>query len=358
MEVSMKTVFSITIVALLLFAISCNDSGTTPDPSLIQQSGLGTMLLKFDSAPEGITSVLATLSRPGHSNRTLQLTVSDSSASGSFEAVPVGSWHLRVDARDSAGVVRFSGETDVNVLAGSTSNVSLQLQPTSGRIVIVVTWGGTVADPTLLLYYPFNGNANDESGHGRHGIVSGATLAPDRAGTQNRAYSFDGWNNHIDMPDLIADTIAAFTMSAWVYTTDASYRRIALYLGANKGEADLEVTNSNFGFEVNIYNVGWFQAFSPATPGQFVHLAGVYQRGSSIKLWVNGVLRSQISVPMGTLNHGRNTHTSSVGSYAPQWLDWGRQNGFGSWQGRIDQVRIYARALGQTEIQSLYNSGQ
>jgi hypothetical protein len=286
------------------------------------------------------------------------MSVGDSGATGSFDAVPVGSWRLRVDALDSTEVVRFSGETDVNVIGGSTSNVSLQLQPTSGRIVIVVTWGGTAQDPTLLLYYPFNGNANDESGHGHHGIVSGAMLAPDRTGTPNRAYIFDGWNNHIEMPDLIPDTIASFTMSAWVYTTDASYRRIALYIGANKGEADLEVMNSSFSFAVNIYNVGWFKTYSPAIVGQFAHIVGIYQRGSSQQLWVNGVLGSQIPIPMGTLNHGRTTHTSSVGSYAPQWLDWGRQNGFGSWQGRIDQVRIYNRALSQTEIQSLFEAGQ
>jgi hypothetical protein len=354
----MKTTLSITLVVLLTFAISCNDSGTVPDPLAIQQNDLGNMLLRFNSAPEGITTVIATLSRTGYSTRTLQMSISDSSAAGSFDAVPVGSWHLRVDARDSAGVVRFSGETDVNVLAGSTSNVSLQLQPTSGRIVIVVTWGGISQDPTLLLYYPFNGNANDESGHGHHGIVSGATLAPDRQGNQNRAYSFDGWNNHVEMPDLIPDTIASFTMSAWVYTTDASRRRIALYSGANRGEAHLEINNTNFSFAVNMYNVGWFQTFSPATLGQFVHLAGVYRRGNSMQLWVNGILRTEIAVPMGTLNHGRSTHTSSVGSYASQWLDWGRQNGVYSWQGTIDQVRLYSRALHQTEIQSLYNSGQ
>lgn len=43
----------------------------------------------------------------------------------------------------------------------------------------------------LVAYYPFNGNANDESGKGDHGIVYGATLASDRFGVPNRAYFFD-----------------------------------------------------------------------------------------------------------------------------------------------------------------------
>jgi hypothetical protein len=47
-------------------------------------------------------------------------------------------------------------------------------------------WSGLVA------YYPFNGNANDESGNGNHGTVKGAKLAADRFGSQIQAYEFDG----------------------------------------------------------------------------------------------------------------------------------------------------------------------
>jgi len=44
----------------------------------------------------------------------------------------------------------------------------------------------------LVAYYPFNGNANDESGNGNNGTVYGATLTTDRFGNTNKAYSFDG----------------------------------------------------------------------------------------------------------------------------------------------------------------------
>ena len=44
----------------------------------------------------------------------------------------------------------------------------------------------------LVAYYPFNGNANDESGNGNNGTVNGATLASDRFGNVGSAYSFDG----------------------------------------------------------------------------------------------------------------------------------------------------------------------
>ena len=44
----------------------------------------------------------------------------------------------------------------------------------------------------ILGYWPFCGNANDTSGNGNNGIVTGANLTSDRFGNINSAYSFDG----------------------------------------------------------------------------------------------------------------------------------------------------------------------
>ena len=44
----------------------------------------------------------------------------------------------------------------------------------------------------LVGYWPFNGNANDESNNGHNGTVSGATLVADRFGNVNSAYNFNG----------------------------------------------------------------------------------------------------------------------------------------------------------------------
>jgi hypothetical protein len=129
-------------------------------------------------------------------------------------------------------------------------------------------------------------------------------------------------------------------------------------MGANRGEALLEINNEQFGFQTNIYGVGWFAATSNALLGQFAHIVGVYRRGAKLQLWVNGELKSETPIPMGTLNHGRSTHASAVGAYAPEWLEWGRNNQIFSWLGTVDQVRIYSRALNGNEINSLYTSGQ
>ena len=247
------------------------------------------------------------------------------------------------------------------ILARASGFVSDSLWVTviSGTTVTFdISLSAVVPTQDLILYFPFNGNTTDESGHNNNGTLSGATLTTDRRGQPNSAYSFDGINNHIDFPDLIPDTISAFTISVWVLTNNTNVRRVAMYTGASMGETQLETSSSNFSFWVNIYNVGWYVASSPTITAQFVHLVGVYRRGQNVQLWVNGSLTSEASLPMGTLNHGRPTHTSSVGSYAPQWLDWARQTGINSWQGTLDQVRVYSRTLSRDEILSLYYSGE
>jgi len=65
----------------------------------------------------------------------------------------------------------------------------------------------------LVAYYPFNGNANDESGSGHHGTVFGATLSADRFGNTNSAYYFDG-TAYISLPNGVYFS-GNFTVSGW-----------------------------------------------------------------------------------------------------------------------------------------------
>ena len=70
----------------------------------------------------------------------------------------------------------------------------------------------------LVAYYPFNGNANDESGNGQDGIVIGATLTDDGQGNPlSNCYTFDG-TDHIDLP-LNAGGLPGsreFSLSVWI----------------------------------------------------------------------------------------------------------------------------------------------
>ncbi len=68
----------------------------------------------------------------------------------------------------------------------------------------VIAYGNLLAqvnlDSGLVAYYPFNGNAKDESGNGNNGSVFGATLTMDRFGNDRSAYEFNGTDNYISYP--------------------------------------------------------------------------------------------------------------------------------------------------------------
>jgi hypothetical protein len=67
----------------------------------------------------------------------------------------------------------------------------------------------------LVAYYPFNGNAKDESGNGNHGEVHGAILESDRHGNANQAYLFDGVDDYIKCPSIF-EKYHPLSMSAWI----------------------------------------------------------------------------------------------------------------------------------------------
>lgn len=66
---------------------------------------------------------------------------------------------------------------------------------------VTITLAQTVPSyvPTsgLVGWWPFTGNANDSSGNGNNGTVTGATLTSDRFGNANASYFFDGINDWI-----------------------------------------------------------------------------------------------------------------------------------------------------------------
>jgi predicted GH43/DUF377 family glycosyl hydrolase len=141
----MKSILYSFIAALSLLIIQCsNEIPTTNDPINLE---LGKVSLKIDkaNAPAEVVLVEAFLTREGHDTLYGNLNlISSTSADILFEDVAAGQWHLKVDAKDSSGVVLYTGETDINILAGILTQVNLTLVPTghgTGSIYIFVHWG-------------------------------------------------------------------------------------------------------------------------------------------------------------------------------------------------------------------------
>ncbi|MBS4035767.1 MAG: hypothetical protein KGZ85_14985 [Ignavibacterium sp.] len=139
------------LLVSLLFAFfilaGCGEENSVISP--LTDNSTGKLVLKIDkhNAPASVVFVEATLSRSGFEPIYAELNLlSDTTANISLNEIPEGQWNLVVDAKNQSGVVEFTGETDVNVLANTVIDVNLTLYPipgSTGGIQLLVSWGGS-----------------------------------------------------------------------------------------------------------------------------------------------------------------------------------------------------------------------
>jgi hypothetical protein len=203
----------------------------------------------------------------------------------------------------------------------------------------------------LVAYYPFNGNANDESGNRNDGTVEGATLTADRFGNPNSAYRFNGVNSDILIPEtLVGPSIPACSLSIWVTTDNGPYnaQQNIHWKSSRNGEMQLMISQGIIYFGPNLATSGWTMVAAPMLSNSLMNVVGVYQKGQSISLYTNGVLANKMVVPDESLAVNLAAPLlSSLGSYhIPSPSKWFR--------GALDDVRIYNRALSDYEVEQLY----
>ncbi|MEK6783725.1 MAG: LamG domain-containing protein, partial [Bacteroidota bacterium] len=190
----------------------------------------------------------------------------------------------------------------------------------------------------LIAQYDFSGNANDGSGNGKNGTVSGATLTDDRFGNANSAYSFTTPGAVISSAQTFGNDLP-FSFSVWVKWngTGGGFQAI-LNWWIIGGRVYLDVgPTGELRFGDDFTATGIF-----LSANTWVHIAGTDDANTSVKLYINGVISSQASI---------NTN------YQPGSLRIGGDTGssFGSFNGIIDDVRIYNSVLSPSEIFTLFS---
>jgi len=204
------------------------------------------------------------------------------------------------------------------------------------------------ATDDLLLYYPFHGSAIDESGNGNHGTVIGATLATDRLGNENSAYYFDG-DDHIDFPVLWNSPPNGLTSAQWVNADQTAGPLSIVYHGDN-GEIGMGIENGLAQTGVHLSNGLWYFLYAPVQANTWNYLVMTYLRGDYFRFYLNGALVDSLLLPDLPLLDTGPDYLPSVAAYAQCRTYYGCR-GF---EGTIDEVRIYDRALTSNEILELY----
>ena len=199
----------------------------------------------------------------------------------------------------------------------------------------------------LVGWWPFNGNANDESGNGNNGTVNGATLAVDRFGNPNMAYSFNGISNYIDLTNnsIAIQSNNSRTISCWFYmnNTLSDFRIVSTGTDISNGCFNLVKCNGNYlgvmGFNNDFYpNNSYF-----LNDSTWYNLIVTYS-ADTVKTYVNGVLGKSVYLSFNTIGQN-NFFGKSNHSVYPSYVN-----------GLIDDIGIWNRALTQQEITGLYNS--
>jgi hypothetical protein len=166
-------------------------------------------------------------------------------------------------------------------------------------VIISAGFASAQIDQGLVGYYPFSGNANDQSGMGNHGMVYGATLTQDRFGMPDSAFAFDGVSNYIDLGsnDSLKMT-EGLTISVWINVPSFStrYQNIISDHGPNEtiygpGKI-LRLEYSKVQFHVGgIYGYGTavFVEYDLGNlrKGQWIHVVGTYDR-NKVTLFIDG----------------------------------------------------------------------
>jgi hypothetical protein len=243
-------------------------------------------------------------------------------------------------------------------------------------LTAMATFGMTIATmaqnvpnyiPTngLVGWWPFNGNANDESGNGNNGTVNGATLTTDRFGNATKAYSFDGVSNHIRVSDNNSsslDLVQDYTMSAWVNLIAHAYSPcvITKHLGNidNLGTYTylLSSQTANFPYYILQQATPHFDNLTATTEpssyqlNQWYYLSCTYNKSQQRLIhYINGVAVDSINVLYDIQNTSIDLLFGACFVWDMNSLDY-------FWNGKLDDIGIWNRALTQQEITTLYNA--
>lgn len=230
-------------------------------------------------------------------------------------------------------------------------------------LTITTNLFAAVTTDGLVAYYPFNGNADDESGNGLDGTVYGASLTTDRYGTANSAYLFNGIDNYISVDYTPAFQLPVITVSAWVLPTVDLSAASSVASIVTRGE-DINTDKAAFSLLVAhpdaywgngvavLYenNGGGDQAFGTdvyPTTGAWTHLVASRDATGLLSIYSNGSLIGQWSSTDAPATDAYQDLLIGAYWYVPTPATAVITNFF---TGAIDDVMIYNRALTPDQI--------
>jgi hypothetical protein len=263
----------------------------------------------------------------------------------------------------STDIVTIKPSHFITIPATYTANAKSVIFEAGGKIIeaantskLCLSCPTTIPINGLMLYLPFNGNANDASGNNNNGVVTGATLGNDRFGIANKAYRFNDGNNITVANSASLSLTNAFSVSVWVNMQSTTGR---------DGNGAITTNSEQCIFTKNCDGGQLRSAIFPQTNGTFLlqtwantgdqisipfqlnqwKLISLTYDGNTLKQFVDGNLVSTKAVVLSlALSNNYNLVIGNMGC----WLYY--FNGF------MDDFRMYNRSLSNLEVMDIYNA--
>ncbi len=247
--------------------------------------------------------------------------------------------------------------TITNSSGGTLTNYQVQINPFSDAAFLnnnglVGSWHLNEGSGTTT---------TDSSGYNNTGTMTGTSYW-NSSGKFGSGLSGNGSTNKVTTADSSSLTLSSsFTIEAWINPTSLPTAGnlasiVSKYDGSgNQGGYDLRLKNNAGTQSIGLTTIsasadGGGDINYTLAAGTWSHVVGVYD-GSNSKIYVNG---SYVGQAANTVNPADNTKLLNIGGfgyYTPNSTDYGRY-----FNGKIDEVKIYNRALSATEISNRYGT--
>ncbi|RLG07236.1 MAG: hypothetical protein DRN68_05685 [Thaumarchaeota archaeon] len=199
--------------------------------------------------------------------------------------------------------------------------------------------------------------AHDTSGEGNDGTLYDGNTTNDDGNTPpqwtdgkfGKALSFDGVDDYVKVPDSVSLNVTdELTVMAWFNSRNIIEGQKILSKYALSGGYMFGIFDSTLRLEIRDVNGNYYDYKIGTLPESNIWIFGAMtvKVGDKVKAYVNGVLKAQTDAL--TTQIGSNTQSLYMGKF------WTGLNAM--FNGSIDEVRIYNRALSGEEISDLYNN--
>jgi len=185
----------------------------------------------------------------------------------------------------------------------------------------------------LVAYYPFNGNANDESGNGNNGTINGPVLADDRAGNSNSAYFFDGIDDYMDIGnDSSIKPQLPVSFSYWIHYVTLGVRMPVFTNNAafNNGSYYGVWTDVNISNKIAISYGDGSGTIGPTSrrtklsstitsSGVWFHIVGIIRGSQNMDIYINGINDGGTYVGSGGGSLTYDANSGTIGRQIPNY---------------------------------------